>query len=59
MGEGGARGAALFGGCAAGLFTGPEPSPRPGTGRGSMQPGRTRQVRRFQVGEEPRVRMRS
>ena len=30
MGEGGARGAALFGGCAAGLFTGPESFPPPG-----------------------------
>ena len=30
MGEGGARGAALFGGCAAGLFTGPGSFPPPG-----------------------------
>jgi sugar (pentulose or hexulose) kinase len=30
VGEGGARGAALFGGCAAGLFTGPESFPPPG-----------------------------
>jgi len=30
VGEGGARGAALFGGCAAGLFAGPESFPSPG-----------------------------
>ena len=30
VGEGGARGAALFGGCAAGLFAGPESFPPPG-----------------------------
>ena len=44
VGEGGARGAALFGGCAAGLFTGPEllpPARGPGVGRRSRGgPGR-------------------
>ncbi len=43
MGEGGARGAALFGGCAAGLFTGPSlpPARGPGVGRRSRRgPGR-------------------